>query len=55
VRSVLISWRSVLTVLLQSTSMLLGRTSRPHSLVVAQRPCLEPLWLLHMLLVPPPT
>lgn len=55
VRSVLVIRGSVLMVLLQSTSMLLGRPSRPHSLVVAQRPCLEPLWLLHMLLVLPPT
>lgn len=42
-------------VLLQLTSMLLERTSRPHTLVVAQSPCLEPLWLLHMLLVLLPT
>jgi subtilisin family serine protease len=55
VRSVLGGRGIVLTVLLQSTSMLLGRTSRPHTLVVAQRPCPEPLWLPRMLLVLPPT
>jgi subtilisin family serine protease len=55
VRSVLVSRESVLMILLQSTSMLLARTSLPHSLVVAQSPYLEPLWLLPMLLVPPPT
>ena len=54
VRSVLGSRRSVLMGLLQWTSMLLARASRQHTLVVAQRPCLEPLWLLHMLLVLPP-
>lgn len=55
VRSVLITQGRVLMVLLQWTSMLLGRISRPHTLAVAQRPCLEPPWLLHMSPVLPPT